>query len=81
MTNTIEGCNMDLSKVEELRRAVEVLRMKICPCCKKEYLPKLERKTGKCIQDEYPNATAEEREQLISGLCSTKCWNKFLGLV
>ena len=51
----------------------------ICPCCKKEYLPKLKRKTNKMIQEEYPNAKSYEREQLISGLCSDKCWNKYLG--
>ena len=38
-----------------------------CPNCNKEYLPILERKT-------------EQREQLISGLCSTKCWNEYLGI-
>ena len=52
----------------------------LCPNCKKEYKPKLERKTNKLIQEEYPNATREEREQLISGLCSDKCWNEYLGL-
>ena len=52
----------------------------ICPNCKKAYKPILERKTDEPIQREHPKATAEEREQLISGLCSSKCWNKFLGL-
>ena len=51
-----------------------------CPNCKRLYKPILERKTNEPIQNEYPNATSEEREQLISGLCSSKCWNKFLGL-
>lgn len=50
-----------------------------CPCCKKMYKPKLERKTEQLIQIEFPKATPEEREQLISGLCSSKCWNKYLG--
>ena len=50
-----------------------------CPNCKKRYKPMLERKTESLIQIEYPNATKEEREQLISGLCSNKCWNEFLG--
>lgn len=53
--------------------------MVVCPNCKKEYQTKLERKTNKLVQEEFPNATAEEREQLISGICSTKCWNKYLG--
>ena len=52
----------------------------VCPNCKKEYKPILERKEGELIQFTYPKATREEREQLISGLCSSKCWNEFLGL-
>lgn len=53
----------------------------MCPNCKKEYTPKLgERKTNQPIQNEFPNATSEEREQLISGICSNKCWDEFLGL-
>ena len=51
----------------------------ICPNCKKKYKPILERKTDEPIQRQYPQATAIEREQLISGLCSNKCWNSFLG--
>ena len=50
-----------------------------CPSCLRKYKPILERKTDKAIQDEHPQATKEEREQLISGLCSDKCWNSFLG--
>lgn len=52
----------------------------VCPNCKKKYKPKLVRKTDKLIQDEFPNATAEEREQLVSGICSNKCWDEFLGV-
>nr|BDI55137.1 MAG: Zn finger protein [uncultured archaeon]BDI55242.1 MAG: Zn finger protein [uncultured archaeon] len=52
----------------------------ICPICKKEYTPKLVRKTAELIQDEFPNATKEEREQLISSICSTKCWNKIFAV-
>lgn len=51
-----------------------------CPNCKKFYKPKLERKGDELIQVSYPNATREEREQLISGLCSNKCWDEFLGI-
>ena len=51
----------------------------ICPNCKKEYKPILERKEKGLIQITHPKATTEEREQLISGLCSDKCWNAFLG--
>ena len=52
----------------------------ICPNCKKEYTPKLKRKDGELIQVTHPNATREEREQLISGLCSNKCFNEFIGV-
>ena len=52
----------------------------LCPNCKKWYKPFLVRRTGDLIQNEHPKATKEEREQLISGLCSTKCFNQFLGI-
>jgi len=52
----------------------------ICPNCKKHYQPVLgDKEEGKLIQEQFPNATAEEREQLVSGLCSTECWMEFLG--
>jgi len=52
----------------------------ICPNCRRQYKPELERKDGELIQITHPNATKEQREQLISGLCCDKCWNEFLGL-
>ena len=52
-----------------------------CYHFKTSYKPKLTRHTDNLIQIEYPQATKEEREQLISGLCSDKCWNEYLGLV
>ena len=52
----------------------------LCPNCKREYKPDLERKDGELIQVTHPNATKEQREQLISGLCSDSCWEEFLGL-
>jgi hypothetical protein len=56
--------------------------LKTCPNCGKTYTPKLTRPEGdrRCIQDIYPDATREEREQLISGICSNKCWNEYLGM-
>jgi hypothetical protein len=51
-----------------------------CPNCKKEYKPILKRQTDKLIQIEFPKATTIQREQLISGLCSQKCWDLFLGI-
>jgi hypothetical protein len=53
----------------------------ICPNCLKEYKPVLTRKdNNEPIQITYPNSKPFEREQLISGLCSDKCWNEFLGI-
>ncbi|MCX6695938.1 MAG: hypothetical protein NTU61_06550 [Candidatus Altiarchaeota archaeon] len=52
----------------------------ICPQCRKAYWPTLgERIPDVKIQDQYPDATPEQREQLITGLCSSKCWRKYLG--
>ena len=53
----------------------------ICPNCKKHYTPELGERQHpeKCIQDEFPNATAVQREQLVTGLCSDLCWNAYLG--
>jgi hypothetical protein len=31
------------------------------------------------IQDLWPEAPAIAREQLMTGLCSDDCWNKYLG--
>jgi len=54
--------------------------MVICPACGKEYTPILKRKKPwLSIQDEFPNAPSWQREQLLSGICSDKCWDKFLG--
>jgi len=55
---------------------------KICPNCNKEYETELDRPNDddRNIQDIFPNATSEQREQLITGLCSTKCWNEYLGM-
>lgn len=52
----------------------------ICPACRKAYKPVLgERDPNMLIQHQYPNATPEQREQLITGLCSNKCWKRYLG--
>lgn len=51
-----------------------------CPNCGKVYKTKLTRKYNWMrIQDEYPNATPIEREQHLTGICSGKCWDQFLG--
>jgi hypothetical protein len=60
----------------------------ICPVCGKHYRPYLEvcedallRKPRKSIQEIFPDgiATPAQREQMLSGICSDECWNKFLG--
>jgi hypothetical protein len=53
--------------------------IKTCPNCRKEYETELERKDGRSIQEQYPDEPAWKREQLISGICSDKCWKEFLG--
>lgn len=52
----------------------------ICPECGKHYRPDLgDRNTGEVIQDQFPAATIEQREQLVTGLCSTVCFRTYLG--
>jgi hypothetical protein len=52
----------------------------ICPQCKRHYKPKLERPKGdrRCLQVVFPDSKRFEREQLLTGLCSDKCWKKYL---
>jgi len=54
---------------------------RICPNCKKKYKTDLDRPVGddRSIQDIFPNATADQREQLVSGICSDRCWREYLG--
>jgi len=48
-----------------------------CPNCKKIYEPNLKRMRPELkVQDEYPRAAPWQREQLISGVCSDKCWDE-----
>lgn len=53
---------------------------KECPNCREGYYTVLERINDRPIQEQYPDAPAWQREQLISGLCSDKCWREFLGM-
>jgi len=53
----------------------------VCPNCSKHYKPELgERTKDVCIQEEFPKATAEQREQLVTGLCSSACFSEYLGI-
>ena len=56
--------------------------IKICPNCNKEYVTVLDRPKddNRCIQEIFPESKPWQREQLISGICSDKCWDKFLGM-
>lgn len=62
-------------------RQIDENGLTICPQCKRRYVPTLgERDPDQLIQVQFPKATPEQREQLLTGLCSTKCWNKYLGM-
>lgn len=55
----------------------------ICPQCKKHYIPDLKERDindGRCIDEIYPQATATQCEQLITGICSDSCWDEYLGV-
>lgn len=59
---------------------------KSCPVCKKVYTPDLCKtpdfqsrligwQSGRVlIQAAFPDATANQREQLMTGICSNECW-------
>jgi len=52
----------------------------ICPECALTYRPHLgERDPARMIQDQFPEATKEEREQLVTGMCSTACFARHIG--
>jgi hypothetical protein len=66
------------------------MTIQMCPHCEKIYKPALadqpgfpERlarwKKGELIQKVWPEATPEEREQIVSGVCSDQCWKEMLG--
>ena len=72
----------DAAKKYAARHSIPLIiekRTKVCPVCKEEYdLAIQEPRDGRLIQDQFPNATKTEREQLISGICSDKCWHKLI---
>ena len=64
-------------------RKIDEDGLTVCSQCTKHYKPVLgERPQGdnRSIQKIFPNATPEEREQLVTGFCTTKCWNRYLGV-
>ena len=62
---------------------------KTCPQCRAVYVPVLYeqdpdtvkdwRQERTLIQHAFPHATDEERDQLVTGICSDECYRKFLG--
>lgn len=55
----------------------------VCPQCHRHYTPVLSEinaEDNRLIQDIYPDAFPFEREQLLTGICSDVCWNKYLGV-
>lgn len=61
-------------------RQIDAEGLTICPNCKKHFKPELgERDPDMLIQDQFPKATPMQREQLVTGLCSTRCFNQFIG--
>lgn len=54
-----------------------------CPYCKKYYVPVLEMpdpEDNRTIQKIYPDTERWEREQLVTGICCDRCWDKYLGV-
>jgi len=64
------------------RMAEPVSLGRICPVCKLYYDIELDRQLfkrwqdGAKVQEVWPEFTAIQREQLISGVCSDKCWEE-----
>ena len=52
-----------------------------CPKCKKDYEPELKPKPAgdrRLIQAIYPEAEPWQTEQLMTGLCSDKCFDEYI---
>ncbi len=47
-----------------------------CPNCHRVYDTVLDRFNERPIKEQFPNSKPWEREQLLSGICSDKCWNE-----
>jgi len=64
-------------------RQLDQKGLTVCPQCHTHYKPVLgERPKGdnRPVNQIFPNAKPFEREQLITGLCSDKCWNEYLNI-
>jgi len=58
------------------KRTINAEGLTVCPNCEKAYLPDLDEKSAK---KHFKDVTPCQREQLISGLCSDECWDKYDG--
>jgi hypothetical protein len=58
---------------------------KTCPNCKVETIIFLEREDldrwigGQHVQNVWPNFTPMQRETIMTGFCSDRCWHEYLG--
>ena len=59
---------------EEILKIIEENRF-ICPNCLTDYVP-----THKSKEEAFRTNDLEAREQWLSHICSTKCWNEYLGV-
>lgn len=59
----------------------------VCPQCKKRYVPDLltspdaadknARRAEEFVREIWPDSSLEQREQLLSGICSDECWDAY----
>ncbi len=56
-----------------------------CPNCHNTHYIEVEMKdferwqAGEHVQNVWPEKTSIEREQIMTGFCSDRCWNEYLG--
>lgn len=60
---------------EEIMEILFKLNKFICPNCLTDYIP-----THKSKEEAFKTNDLEAREQWLSHICSTKCWNEYLGV-
>jgi hypothetical protein len=67
------------SMPQEIQRAYVSTKLEaghnFCPACKQSYTPAFPTK-----EQAFAEGNADEREQWITGICSSECWDKFLGV-
>ncbi len=64
---------------------MEVSISNTCPNCRQRNTRMFDEdsyfnwRAGMLIQNAFPTQTLIEREFLMTGMCSDKCWNEYLG--